>query len=135
MRDVEPVTLAMVVGMGRGETITDLVIEQACEQAGMRCIGAVGATGPVVSQLALYGVPEVLRDDAIMLALVGFVLVGDAPDVDRVGEKTVKHAAGEGDATDGLAVGIGPELAADALPVEVVLEVADAITVEVQPVD
>jgi hypothetical protein len=59
--------------------------------------------------------------------------VGDAADVDRVGEKPVQHAAGEGDATDGLAVGIGAELAADALPVKVLLQIADAITVEVQP--
>jgi hypothetical protein len=71
MRDVETVALAMVVGMGGGETIPGLVIEETCQQAGMGGIGAGGAVGAVVvSQLALHGVPEVLRDDAVVLPVV-----------------------------------------------------------------
>ena len=87
----------MSLGVCPGQMIAGLVPQFADQDAR---IGSGDAASPgtriCADQLGLDGFPERLIDDRRMLAGIAQLLVTDAPDVDRVGQKVMQLPAAEG---------------------------------------
>ncbi len=78
--------------MRRGHRVTTIVLDPACQEM-LRGELPRCAAMSVRRELGLHAVPSGLVYDRGLLAIVGLPLVGEPPDVDRVGEDVVADAA------------------------------------------
>ena len=87
--------LAVPVRRGRRQAVPGLVEQLASEDKGPRYVGRRLALTGIGVEAFLHRLPEVGRNDPLMLSRVYLALVGDLTGVDRVVQHLVKVAARE----------------------------------------
>jgi len=82
--------------VGGGHPFAVSINEEPGQQAPGLPIGATVSAGGITAKLLLYGAPDLLVDDGLVLPFEALALVDDVPDIDWVGQQLVDMPSREG---------------------------------------
>ncbi len=132
LRDIIAPALGALLRPGWTHSIAAIVEELSGEQSleGLPC-SARPPRSLMVLQALLDSVPQVLRHNRLMLALVDLAFVGDPADVDWVGQDLVDMPPAQRTAAGGPARSIDADRKPKALSIQLLFETHDASRLEI----
>src|SRR5580693_4701559 len=123
--DIVAVTHALLDGMAWCHPVAVAIKQHASEEARLPSFSALVPLGGVAGKLRLDRIPERFIDDRLMFAKIGLLVVNDLAPVNAVLQHQIERTAGKWLATRDLARGARPQLALDALGLQLVSQPPD----------
>src|SRR5262249_1463890 len=123
LTDIVAIALAgHLAAMRRAHDMPSIVVQTSCQKKGPRCACGSTLTLTVLAQHRLHLIPQLLRQDRRMLAVVRSPAMGNAADIKGIAQQVIECAPAVAHPTLLPAAARDPSLADDVLPPQLGLQ-------------